>query len=133
MSRHQLFNPDGMAPAVGFSYGAISSDGRLLHIAGITGHGADGSIEPGLVEQFSAACTSVAKVVDEAGGEPSDVVSMVIYTTEIANYRENLTELGHAYRAVFGRHFPPMALIGVSDLFDPAAVVELLCVAVVPE
>lgn len=133
MSRHHLFDPEGMAPAVGFSYGAVAAEGRLLHIAGITGHREDGSIDDGVVDQFGAACQSVAKVIGEAGGEPSDLVSMTIYTTEIGAYRENLKALGERYRSVFGSHYPPIALIGMAELFDPSALVELVCVAVVPE
>jgi len=133
MSRHHLFDPDGLPPAVGFSYGAVSAGGRLLHIAGLTGHRADGSISDDLVEQFFAACESVAKVVGEAGGDPSDLISMTIYTTDIGTYRSRLGPIGEAYRSVFGRHYPPMALIGVSELFDPNARVELVCVAVVPD
>lgn len=133
MSRHHLFDPDGMPPAVGFSYGAVSAGGRLLHIAGLTGHRADGSISDDLVEQFAAACESVAKVIDEAGGAPSDLVSMTIFTTDIGAYRNRLAPIGDAYRAVFGRHYPPMALLGISELFDHNAIVELVCVAVVPD
>ncbi len=133
VSRHQLFDPDGMPPARGFSYGAISAEGRLLHIAGITGHRADQSIEDDIVAQFAQACRSVARVIEEAGGSPTDLVSMTIYTPAIDGYRENLRPIGAAYREVFGRHFPPMALLGVAELFDPNALVELICVAVVPE
>jgi enamine deaminase RidA (YjgF/YER057c/UK114 family) len=133
MSRHDLFDPEGMPPAIGFSYGAVSAGGRLLHIAGLTGHRADGSISDDLVEQFAAACESVAKVIDDAGGAPSDLVSMTIFTTDIGGYRNHLAPIGDAYRAVFGRHYPPMALLGISELFDPNAIVELACVAVVPD
>lgn len=133
MSRHELFNPEGMPPATGFSYGALSAGGRTLHIAGLTGHGADGSIAPELVEQFGVACVSVAKVIGEAGGEPTDLVSMTIYTTDIAAYRSHPKELGAAYRAVFGKHYPPMALLGIDELFDPRARVELVCVAIIPQ
>ena len=133
MSRHFLFDPEGMAPAKGFSYGAISSSGRILHVAGITGHAEDESIDEDIVAQFSAACASVARVVEEAGGSVDDVVSITIYTPAMEDYRKNLRPLGVAYREVFGRHFPPMALIGVSELFDPRALVELVCVAVVPD
>lgn len=133
MSRHHLFDPEGMAPSVGFSYGAIAAGGRTLHIAGLTGHHEDGSIEHGLVDQFGAACQSVAKVIRAAGGEPSDLVSMTIYTTDIEGYRNNLKPLGERYREVFDRHYPPMALFGIDELFNPAALVELVCVAVVPE
>ena len=132
MTRHHLFDPDGLPPARGFSYGAIAAEGRTLHIAGITGHREDGSIDPDLVEQYGAACRSVARVITEAGGDPSDLVSMIIYTTDVDGYRANLSPIGERYREVFGRHYPPMALIGVERLFDRAALVALVCVAVVP-
>jgi enamine deaminase RidA (YjgF/YER057c/UK114 family) len=41
--------------------------------------------------------------------------------------------VGRAYRAVFGRHFPAMALIGVSELVDPDALVEITGVAVIED
>ena len=121
-----------MAPASGFSYGAIPAEGRTLHIAGLTGHRADLSIDEGIVDQFLAACRAVAAVIEEAGGEPTDLVSMIIYTPAIEEYRQHLERIGAAYRTVFGKHYPPMALLGISELFDPKALVELLCVAVVP-
>jgi hypothetical protein len=34
---------------------------------------------------------------------------------------------------VFGRHYPPLALFGIDELFDPSAFVELVCLAVVPD
>jgi enamine deaminase RidA (YjgF/YER057c/UK114 family) len=132
MSRHLVFNPGDLPPAIGFSHGSIPAAGRALHIAGQTGHHPDLSIDPGLVDQFAVACRSVARVIEAAGGEPGDLVSMVIYTTDVAGYRENLGSIGEAYRAVFGRHFPPMALLGVGELFDERALVELVCVAVLP-
>jgi enamine deaminase RidA (YjgF/YER057c/UK114 family) len=131
MSRHHLFDPDGLTPPYGFSHGALSAVGRTLYIAGQTGHHPDLSIDDGLVEQFAQACRAVARVIEEAGGEPEDLVSLTIYTSQIDSYRENLGPIGAAYREVFGRHFPPMALIGVSELFDPRSVVELVGVAVV--
>jgi enamine deaminase RidA (YjgF/YER057c/UK114 family) len=122
-----------MPPASGFSYGALAARGRVLHIAGMTGHAADGSIDVDLVDQFGAACAGVARVISEAGGSPSDLVSLTIYTTDIDTYRARPKDLGVSYRDVFGRHYPPMALFGVGELFDPRALVELVGVAVVPE
>jgi enamine deaminase RidA (YjgF/YER057c/UK114 family) len=133
MSRHLLFNPVGMAPARGFSYGSMPGSGRLLYVAGMTGHNEEEDIAEGIVEQFAAACTSVVRVVQEAGGSAEDVISMTIYTSAMDDYRKNLRAIGVSYRREFGKHFPPMALIGVSELFDPRALVELVCVAVVPD
>jgi len=132
MSEHQFLNPEDMSPPSGFSHGALAREGVTLHIAGQTGHYPDLTIDEGLIEQFGQACRSVAKVIDEAGGKPGDLVAMTIYTTEMQAYRDSLGPIGAAYRQVFGKHFPPMALIGVSELFDPMAKVELVCVAVVP-
>lgn len=130
MTRHHLFDPSGLPPARGFSYGSIADPGRVLHIAGITGHREDETIDDGIVSQFETACRSVAHIVGEAGGRPDDIVSMTIYTTRMDDYRAQLRPIGVAYREVFGKHFPPMALFGVSELFDPRALVELVCVAV---
>ncbi|MGA7095988.1 MAG: RidA family protein [Acidimicrobiia bacterium] len=132
MSRHRLINPDGMPPPIGFSHGALVGDGQALHIAGQTGHHPDLSIDDDLVAQFEVACASVARVIDEAGGMVTDLVSLTIYTTDVEGYRGRLDEIGMAYRRVFGKHYPPMALIGVAELFDPASIVELVAVAVVP-
>jgi len=38
--------------------------------------------------------------------------------------------VGEAYRRHFGRHYPAMALLEVSRLFDPEAKVELMAIAV---
>ena len=121
-----------MPPGVGFSLGSVAVGGRTVYIAGQTGHHPDLTIDEGLVEQFAVACRAVARVIDEAGGEPADLVSLTIYTTVLDRYRESLEPIGEAYRSVFGKHYPPMALIGVSELYDPDALVELVAVAVVP-
>ena len=131
MTRHRLINPDGLAPATGFSYGVVPAEGKTVYLAGITGHDQDLSIQDGLVDQFAAACRTVARVLGEAGGRPEDVVSMTVYTSAIDEYRASLRPIGDAYREVFGKHYPAMALIGVPELFDPRALVELVCVAVV--
>lgn len=132
MSDHRFLDPEGLPPARGFSHGAVASEGSTLYIAGQTGHRQDSTMDPGLVDQFAQACRSVARVIDEGGGEPSDLVSLTIYTTDVQGYRDNLAAIGAAYREVFGKHFPAMALIGVAELFDPGALVELVGVAVVP-
>ncbi len=127
MSR--LVNPDGLMPAVGFSYASVADKDALIHLAGITGHSSDGDLDDDLVSQFGAACRTIAVVLSEAGATPEDLVSVTIYTTEMDEYRSHLAEIGQAWRSVFGKHYPPMALIGVTELFDPKAVVELVGVA----
>lgn len=133
MSRHELINPSDLPQPSGFSYAAKAAVGRTLHLAGVIGVHADGSIDEDLVDQFHTACESVAHVIAEAGGTPGDLVSMIIFTTDVGAYRARTKELGVAYRSVFGKHYPPMALFGISELFDAGALLELVCVAVVPD
>jgi enamine deaminase RidA (YjgF/YER057c/UK114 family) len=133
MSRHQAVNPDGLLPPVGFSHAVVPADGHVVHLGGQTGHHADGSLDEGLAAQLEQALRNIATVVAAAGGTTDDVVSMQVYVTDVAAYRASLDELGAAWRAVFGRHYPAIALLGVTELFDPAALVEIVATAVVPD
>ena len=83
-----------------------------------------------LAEQFDAAAGNVVKALEAAGAHPQDLVSMQIFVTDVTEYQRMSKEIGEAYRRHFGRHFPAMALLEVSRLFDPAAKVELMCIAV---
>ena len=66
------------------------------------------------------------------GGAPEHAVSIQIYTTDMEAYRTERREIGERYRTVFGRHYPAMSLFEVSRLYDPAALVEIVCTAVIP-
>ena len=65
-----------------------------------------------------------------AGGEPSDLVSLQVYVTDVPAYKDSLPALGRAWRKHFGDHYPAMGLFGVTGLFEPAAMVEVMGVAV---
>lgn len=123
-----LLNPDDLPRAVGFSHVALPGKGEPIIIAGQTGHHPDGSLDEGMVAQFAAACRNVEKALAAASARPQHVASLQILVTDVGAYRAALPELGEAYRSVFGRHFPAMTLIGVSELFDPKAVVELVAI-----
>ena len=134
MAAHQFLNPEGLAPAVGFSHVAVAAPGRLVFLAGETAHEADGTLAGStLPEQFAAAAANVATALAAAGASPGDVVSLQIFTTDVDGYRAQSRAIGAAYRDVFGPHYPPMALFGVTRLFDPEALVELVVTAVIPE
>jgi enamine deaminase RidA (YjgF/YER057c/UK114 family) len=54
-----------------------------------------------------------------------------VFVTDIADYRAAQKEIGAAWRARMGKHFPAMALVAVSDLVEPHAVVEIQATAYV--
>jgi len=134
MSVHQFLNPEDMMPPVGFSHVAVAAPGRLVFLAGQTAHQADGSVAgTSMAEQFAAAAANVGAALSAAGATPADVVSMQIFTSDVEAYRSESKAIGAAYREVFGPHYPPMALFGVTRLYDPAALVELVVTAVIPD
>ena len=83
-----------------------------------------------LVAQFARAIRNVGVVLEAAGCRPEDAVKLTYYVTDAAGYRASLRQLGEAYRAVFGRHYPAASLFEVAGLFDEEALVEIECVAV---
>lgn len=133
-SPHAVINPATLAPAVGFAHAVVSTAGRTVWLGGQTGIDEGGSVVgPSLVEQFDRAAANVAAALAAADARPEHLVSMLICTTDLPAYRSVLPELGSAYRRHLGRHYPATALLGVAELFDRAALVELICVAVVPD
>jgi enamine deaminase RidA (YjgF/YER057c/UK114 family) len=122
----RLVNPDTLPKAVGYSHVAIGK-GTPVVLAGQIGWNADGKVEaPGdLVKQFAKALDNMVEALRAAGGKPTDLALMRIYTSEVETYRDSLRELGAAYRERFGKHFPAMCLLGVTGLFEPGTVIEI--------
>jgi enamine deaminase RidA (YjgF/YER057c/UK114 family) len=129
---HRLVNPETLPPPTGYSNAVVAAGGTAVYLGGQTGHRVDGSIAEDLVEQFDQACANVIEAVRASGGGPEHLVQLLIYVTDVGAYRSRLEEIGRAYRRHLGKHFPAMALLGTTQLFDPKAAVELVGVAVVP-
>jgi enamine deaminase RidA (YjgF/YER057c/UK114 family) len=132
-SPHQLVNPETLPPPSGYSHAVVTGPGRIVALSGQTGHRADGTIAEDLAGQFDQAAWNVTEALRAAGGRPECLVQLLIFVTDLAEYRASREEIGEAYRRHLGRHFPAMALLGVSELVDPRAKVELVGTAVVPE
>ena len=122
----RVVNPETLTKPVGYAHAAVGT-GKAIALAGKMGCGLDGKVEkPGdLVAQFAKALDNLMEALRAAGGAPQDVASLRIYVTDVKDYRRHLRALGDEYRTRFGRHFPAMALLGVRELFEPGAVVEI--------
>jgi enamine deaminase RidA (YjgF/YER057c/UK114 family) len=121
VARPVIVNPPELPEPVGFAHAVVA--GGAVYLGGQTGEGAS------IVEQFDSAAGKLVTALRAAGGEPDGLVSLVVYTTDIKEYRASTRELGEAWRRHFGRRYPAMALIGVSALLEPEARVELMGVA----
>ncbi|MEJ7731692.1 MAG: RidA family protein [Polyangiaceae bacterium] len=120
-------------PPRGYTNGVVTT-GRTLWIAGQVGWDARGEFQSDdLGEQFAQALDNVLAVVRAAGGAPEHVARMTVYVTDIPAYRAATAAIGKAWRGRLGRHFPAMALLGVTALVEPRAKVEIEAVAALPE
>ncbi len=118
-------NPPELARPVGFSHATVGS-GRTIFLAGQTALDQAGTLVPGtVVEQFERALGNLLAALRAAGGEPADLASLTIYSTDIPDYQANARELGAVWRRLAGTDYPAMALVGVVRLWDVEAVVEL--------
>ncbi|MFI7679367.1 RidA family protein [Actinophytocola sp. NPDC049390] len=133
MSAHEVVTAPGLAEPVGFAHAVVAAPGRTVYLGGQTAQGPDGAIVGStMAEQFDQAAGNVVAALAAAGGTPDHLVSLVIYTTVVGEYRAALKELGPLWRKHFGRHYPAVALLGVAELFDEAAKIELVGTAVIP-
>ena len=132
MSNEIVTAPE-LAPPVGYAHAVVGAPGgRTVHLGGQTALRPDGAIEgESIVEQFDVAAGNVVAALRAAGGAPEDVVQMLVFVTDVAEYKASLRELGEVWKRRFGRRYPAMALLGVSALFDEAAKVELVATAVI--
>jgi enamine deaminase RidA (YjgF/YER057c/UK114 family) len=128
----ERINPGELARPSGFSHAVRAGGGRLVFLAGQTALDAGGSIVgDGVVAQFEQALGNLLTALRAAGGEPADLASLTVYLVDMDGYRTRSREIGEIWRRLVGRDYPAMAAIGVSRLWDPAALVELQGIAVV--
>jgi enamine deaminase RidA (YjgF/YER057c/UK114 family) len=103
-----------------------------VFLAGQTAMSADGSIVGDTVaEQFGQALGNLLTALTAAGGQPDDLASLTVYAVDLADYRAHGREIGAVWRRLAGRNYPAMAAVGVSRLWDEAALVEVQGLAVI--
>ncbi|MFL1462093.1 RidA family protein [Roseococcus sp. DSY-14] len=124
-------HPKGWPAPKGYSNG-LMGEGRLVILGGQIGWDAQGRFAEGFVAQVKQALANILLVLAEAGGRAEHIARLTWYVTDIAAYRASLAELGPAYRAVMGRHFPAMTLVQVVALVEHEAMVEIEATAILP-
>ncbi len=125
-------HPEGWKPAKGYANGMVA-EGKLLFVGGQIGWTADQIFEEhGFIDQMSQALRNILEVVEAAGGQASDITRLTWYVTDKAEYLAHQSQVGAAYRAVMGYHFPAMTMVVVSALVEDEAKVEIEATAVLP-
>ncbi len=116
----------------GYANGVVGR-GRVLFVAGQIGWDPAGRFaSTELAAQFAVALANVVAVVRAAGGLPDHIASMTVFVTDIDAYRASLPAIGAAWREHMGKVYPAMALVAVTALVEPQAVVEIQAQALLP-
>lgn len=127
----QVLQPPGWPRPKGYANG-MAGEGRVVAVAGQIGWDESGRFADGLVPQVGQALRNILTVLAEAGAGPEHIARMTWYVTDLPGYRLAGPALAPVWREVMGRHFPAMAVVGVTGLVEPAACVEIDALAIIP-
>jgi enamine deaminase RidA (YjgF/YER057c/UK114 family) len=122
-------NPPGLPAPAGYSHATTA--GQLVFTGGQVGCDEQGRIaDPGdIASQCATAFRNLACALEASGCRLDQVVKLTYFVTDVGAYRAAAKEIGVAYRAVFGKHYPASTLVEVKGLYDPHALFEVECVA----
>lgn len=125
------FNPPGVIEPFGiFSNAAWQGDGAVLQIAGQVAWDADGKVvgQGDIAAQTEQVLENVKAIVESAGGGMADIVSVIVYVTDMAGL-----DRIHAVRArYFEKPYPASTLVQVTGLVHPDLLIEISAVAAIP-
>ena len=114
-----------------FSPLVTTRGGRMLWVAGHGGlHGSDQPLEGDFDGQARQAFKNLAATLAQAGGTLSDIVTMTVFIID-ARYGDRFIEIRK--EAFPAGDYPASALITVAGSARPTMMVEIQCVAVVPD
>jgi len=129
----RTLQPPGWPRPAGYSNG-VAAQGKQIFIAGQIGWDAQGRFASAqMAGQVKQALENILAILAEAQGRPEHIVRLTWYVTSRDEYYAQLREIGAAYRAVMGKHFPAMSVVQVVALMEAAAKVEIEATAVLPD
>lgn len=130
-ARPRVLQPAGWPMPRGYSNG-MAAEGRIVVTGGVVGWDEQERFPEGFVAQARQTFLNIRTILAEAGAEPHHLVRLTWYVVSIDEYTAVLAETGRAYREVFGRVFPAMALVQVVRLVEPQARIEIEATAIMP-
>ncbi len=103
--------------------------GDTLRVSSHAGESSDDLFPHDPEEQLRGAFRNIASTLAEAGASWSDVVEINSYHVGLRSHADFLLSVAAEF---LERPYPAWTPVGVTELWPPEAVVEIRCVAVVP-
>ena len=129
----KILHPAGWPRPNGYSNG-ITATGRLVFTAGIVGWNENEKFDhKDIAGQFRQILVNTQMILAEAGANPGDIVRMTCFVTDKRQYVESLSNIGRAWRDIFGKIYPCMSVVEVAGLIENEAMIEIETTAVVNE
>ena len=129
----EILQPTGWPRPKGYSNG-ISASGRLVVTGGLVGwNHKEEFVAKDFASQAAQTFKNIVTVLAEAGAKPEHIIRLTWYITDKVEYQKSIKEIGAAYKDVFGKSFPAMAVVVVSALMEDEAKLEIEATAVIPE
>ncbi|HET6183715.1 MAG TPA: RidA family protein [Acetobacteraceae bacterium] len=128
---YRVLQPAAWPRPRGYANGVMAS-GTMIVLAGQIGWDEQGRFADGMAGQVEQALRNIVRLLAEAEAAPQNIVRMTWFVTDMPAYRDSQAAIGAAYRRVIGKHFPAMSVIGVSQLVESEALVEIEATAVLP-
>jgi len=119
-SAKRAINPPGTAEGLPFSNGILV--GNTLYVAGQEG---SGKLAEGIGPQTEAALGAIKKIVEQAGFQMSDVVSVTVYMADLSEFGD----MNKVYKTFFPEPRPARATVQVAALVSNARI-EISAIAV---
>ena len=128
----RILQPPGWPRPKGYANG-VSAQGRTIFTAGIVGWNEREEFAVDLPGQFRQLLLNILAILAEDGAGSEHIVRMTWYLVSRDDYVANIAEIGAIYRELFGRNYPAMAVVQVAALVEPAALIEIETIAMVPD
>lgn len=108
-------------------YIRVDNPGSLIFLSGQLSRDSYGNlVGPGdMAEQTRQAIRNMQTVLESAGGSLSDIVSIVVYTTDIRQFKEIVA----ARIEFFQDKLPTSTIVEVNHLADPGLLIEFQAIA----
>jgi enamine deaminase RidA (YjgF/YER057c/UK114 family) len=94
----------------------------LLFVIGMVGRGPDGAVvEGGIRPQTRTSLERIEAVLEQRGRSRKDIVRLRFYLTDMRLWPEARDEI----LAFFGQPIPPSTAVGITQLVEPAMLIEI--------